>query len=355
MAWRRGVKSQRDSVNDDPWWRSGDPWQHPLQASKQKQESDKHVSVASLSHSQPQQRDCIAQVVDPSALSHVAQACYAAMLGLAHGSASRQVVAAACAAMVRTVKSDECDTDVCDTLHAQERLLAIVELELGPGHGIGDVRRILKNNGYGNLGSQASQIHGKRRSVAHPPSLVLERLRAALSKCKTRDANADDCKGQEQLKQDGAATCAEAVIGESKADNPGKLNSLLGSALKCQSAQLLELVGQGAQAISENYKLEMDRSQQLWDQKFAQLEKMADEAVAAQHCEREGKTKHVHFGETVDIFSKKSEGDEEGYSDGDPYASEDEFLANDEDYQEFLRSGDARLQDRDDIDLEGFS
>ena len=353
MGWHRGVKWHHDSVDDDPWWRSGDPWQHPLQASKPKQESDEHAAVASIS--QPQQREHIARVLDPTALSPCAQACYAAMLGLAHGSASRQVVAGACAAMIRTVKSDECDTEVCNMLHAQEQLLAIVELELGPGHGIGDVRRILKNNGYSNLASQASQIHGKRRSAAHPASLVLERLRAALRKCKTCDVNGDDSMSQEQLEQDGAAECAEAEIGDSRAVNPGKLNSLFGGALKRQSDQLLDLADQGAQAIRESYKSEMDRSQKQWDQKFAQLEKVAAEALAAQQCKVEGKTKHVQFSETVDIQSETRDGDQERNSDGDPFTSEDEFLANDEDYLEFLRSGGERLQDREDIDLEGFS
>ena len=345
MTWRRGVNWQHDSVDDDPWWRSGDPWQHPQKASQQKQ---------------PQQHEYIARVLDPAALSPVAQACYAAMLGLAHGSATRQVVAAACAAMIRTAKTDESDTEVCDTLHAQEQLLAIVELELGPGHGIGDVRRILKSNGYSDLASQASQLHGKRRSAAHPASMVLERLKVALSKCNSQTTCEANCDVQEVVcKPSVSAAGLDAPIADasSTAQNVGLQLDDLGTCfeqlLESSNDQMTSMIKERVLAMGEQFKGDMTRKQTQFDERFALLEKMASEA--AQSVQEGRKTKQVQFEETVEhrLLPEVDENTCSSCDEEEEWDEELQELHDDPDYLEFLASG-GKHEMSSDLDLEGY-
>ena len=67
-------------------------------------------------------------------------------------------------------------------LHEQEKTLSVVETCLGPNRGISDVKTTLEDAGYGELSAQISQLHCKRKGVAHPHVGLAERLKAALHK-----------------------------------------------------------------------------------------------------------------------------------------------------------------------------
>ena len=67
-------------------------------------------------------------------------------------------------------------------LREQGKTLNVVEDCLGPGAGISEVKALLKDSGYAELASQISQLHCKRKEVAHPHVGIADRLKSALSK-----------------------------------------------------------------------------------------------------------------------------------------------------------------------------
>ena len=80
-------------------------------------------------------------------------------------------------------------------LREQERILSVVESCLGPNLGISDVRALLKDAGYAELSSQISQLHYKRKGVAHPHVGIADRLKAALSNICGKQEGFDACAG----------------------------------------------------------------------------------------------------------------------------------------------------------------
>ena len=103
------------------------------------------------------------------------------------GGASRQVAAAVASALWKLATcTPGCDLeDAHQHLSLHEQIVSAVEVELGPGYGIGSVCKKLRDAGYADLASTVSNVHRRRKLAAHPPGDVLCRLRAALKQCKS--------------------------------------------------------------------------------------------------------------------------------------------------------------------------
>lgn len=119
---------------------------------------------------------------------HAADAVKAIFHGLASGGASRQCIAAAAAATIRTCRDVPTDAPAKGDLDARsieldihEQLKAISEQFLGPGVGIASVCKRLRSGHYLDLAAQISNQHRRRKSVVHPSAELPQRLRSALA------------------------------------------------------------------------------------------------------------------------------------------------------------------------------
>ena len=173
MGWR-DVQSSHGQAPDDPWWRRGDPWQAaglcaPRQAAGAKVacKMDGNSGVANL--------------------PVVAQTAYAIMLGLAHGVATRQVVAAASAAVVRSILHDKpSDNDVIAKPSTLEYMLQ--EVVVTSGHdGLGELKRSLMQVDRKDLANRLSKLNVARRSSAHPDVALAQEISCALTPKKQQE------------------------------------------------------------------------------------------------------------------------------------------------------------------------
>ena len=68
----------------------------------------------------------------------------------------------------------------------QAQLWAAVEQHLGPAVGLGQVKAILKEQGFGDLACQIAQLHRMRSMQAHPHVAIVRRFELAMEVCKQR-------------------------------------------------------------------------------------------------------------------------------------------------------------------------
>ena len=124
------------------------------------------------------------------------------LVAVVKSGASRHVVAAVSCALFRSVVESDSAIKVVNELMVHEELATVVEQELGPGVGIGEVCRRLKNGGFENLAASVSQQHRARKKAGSQLATAAARSTPAGGGCWQQQYRAVRHK-RERLRQQG--------------------------------------------------------------------------------------------------------------------------------------------------------